>query len=405
MRFHRRNIPPQRPANWIHRAPEDGGPPAPVPVAVVPQPADARRQWALRGIFCIGLVFLLKMAQPLLVPVAIAVIMTFVFATPVRWLRRRGIPETLGAALLVSAFVATTVLLASMLVAPAVEWWERAPTTVVQLTKQIDRLRSTVPLLAPPPRVSSRSQPPADPIKEKIASEGVTLTGVLIGRALSFSISALATIILLYFLLSSEHWMLSRTVEAIPRRRTRALVLSGIQHAQMEIGRFLAALGLINLGVGLCTGIAVAALGLPSPVLWGSVAAFFNFIPYIGPIIIFGLLALAGVLSLPTAEMALAPALAFFAIHAIESNFISPWFVGRKLSLSRVSIFLSVMFWGWLWGIAGAIIAVPVLIGLRNICKRNRQLRWAYVYLNVGQTAAPSLRSLLRVENRTEKGR
>ncbi|MGE5386869.1 MAG: AI-2E family transporter [Betaproteobacteria bacterium] len=368
------------------------------------RPPRRPAHWAVKGLFCIAAIFLLKAAQPLMAPVVIAVILTFVFATPVRWLRRRGIPEFIGAGILVSALLVVTVLFAAMLAAPAAQWWDRAPTTVSQLVAQFDRFRATIPLLAPPPKVSPRSQPPADPIKERIASEGVTLTGVVIGRSLSFSLSAVATVILLYFLLASEHWMLSRTVEAIPRRRTRAVVLAGVQHAQQEIGRFLAALGLINLGVGIFTGLAVAFVGLQSPILWGSVAAFLNFIPYIGPIMVFVLLLLAGLLTLQAADMMLAPAMAFLVIHAIESNFISPWFVGRKLSLSRVSIFLSVMFWGWLWGIAGAVIAVPVLIGLRNICKRNRQLRWLYVYLHVGQTTAPSLRSLLRITRRGGAG-
>ncbi len=368
------------------------------------RPPRRPAHWTVKGLFWIATIFLLKAAQPLMAPVVIAVILTFVFATPVRWLRRRGIPEFIGAGILVTSFLTVTILLGVMLAAPAAQWWDRAPTTVSQLMTQFDRFRATIPLIAPPPKASPRSQPPADPVKERIASEGVTLTGVVIGHSLSFSLSAVATVILLYFLLASEHWMLSRTVEAIPRRRTRAVVLSGVQHAQQEIGSFIAALGVINIGVGVFTGLAVAFIGLQSPILWGSVAAFLNFIPYIGPIIVFVLLLVAGMLTLQTPDMVLAPAMAFMVIHAIESNFISPWFVGRKLSLSRVSIFLSVMFWGWLWGIAGAIIAVPVLIALRNICKRNRQLRWLYVYLNVGYTPAPSLRSLLSVKRRGGAG-
>src|SRR5262249_53759554 len=131
------------------------------------------------------------------------------------------------------------------------------------------------------------------------------------------------------FLLASEHWMLSRTVEAIPRRRSRALLVAGVRSAERDIGRFVATLAVVNLGVAFATGLAVWALGLPNPVLWGAIAGTMNFIPYIGPVITGLLLALAGMLTFDIAGDMLAPALAWVLIHAIESNVVSPWFVGR----------------------------------------------------------------------------
>lgn len=368
-----------------------------------PAPAPWHANATGKSLLFIALVFVLRESQPLMVPVTSAVVLTFVLATPVRLMRQRGIPEFIGAGVLVTLLLASTTLLASTLMGPATQWWERAPTTLEQLVTQFDRLRSAVPMLAPPdppaPRSFSRAPPPADPIKERIASESVTLTGVVIGRILAFSLSAAAGVILLYFLLASEHWLLSRTVEALRRRRTRALVLAGVRSAQRDIGRFLAALSLINIGVGIASGLAMAWIGLPNPLLWGAVAGILNFIPYIGPMMVGGLLLLAGVLSFPEdATSMVSPALAFIIIHAIESNLISPWFVGRHLSLSRVSVFLSVMFWGWMWGISGALLAVPILIGVRSLCKRNRRLRWVCVYLDDSSTA-PSLRSLLIKES------
>ena len=363
--------------------------------------AAERRGWVGRGIFFVALVFLLKMAQALMVPVALAIVLTFVLATPVRVMRSRGIPEVYGALVLVLALIGVVGMLLSTVIGPATQWWERAPTTLDQLVVQFDRLRASIPILAPPepaPAVERQRPPPApsDPLKERIASESLALTGAVIGRIVSFSISAAAMVILLYFLLSSEHWMLARTVEAIPRRRARAQLLIGIRNAQREIGRFLGTLTLINTGVGIVTGLAMTAIGLPNPVLWGTVAAVLNFIPYIGPIIIAGMLLLAGVASFDSSGLILAPAGAWVVIHAIESNLVSPWLMGRRLALSRVSIFLSVMFWGWLWGIVGAMIAVPVLVGLRSACRYDRRLRWLGVYLQADTVVAPSLRSLLR---------
>lgn len=365
-------------------------------------PAAERRGWVGRSVLAVALIFLLKAAQALMVPVALAVVLTFVLATPVRRMRSRGIPEVYGALVLVLALIGVMGVIGSTVIGPATQWWERAPATLDQLVAQFDRLRAAIPGLAPPdaPSPAERLRPPAppaaDPIKERIASESLALTGAVLGRIVSFAVSTAAMVILLYFLLSSEHWLLARTVEAIPRRRARALLLLGVRSAQREIGRFLGTLTIINVGVAIVTGLAMAAIGLPNPVLWGTVAGVLNFIPYIGPIIIAGMLLLAGVASFDSAGLILAPAGAFMAIHAVESNLVSPWLMGRRLALSRVSIFLSVMFWGWMWGIVGAMIAVPVLVGLRSACRYNRRLRWLGVYMKAENEGSPSLPSLLR---------
>ncbi|HET7526342.1 MAG TPA: AI-2E family transporter, partial [Burkholderiaceae bacterium] len=314
---------------------------------------------ALRGLLVIATVLLLKEAAALLLPVATAIVLTFVFAPVVRALRRSGVPEALGAAIVVIVFLAATLAVTSTLIGPASQWWERAPSTVAQVMAQIDRLRASILRIGTPARpvIGKSAQANAananDPVKDRLANEGVTLTRVLIGKVLSFGISAVATVILLYFLLASEHWMLSRSVEAIPRRRSRALLVAGVRDAERDIGRFVATLALVNLGVAAATFVAMWLLGLPNPLLWGAVAGTMNFIPYIGPVITATLLALAGMLTFDSASDMLAPALAFVLIHAIESNLVSPWFVGRRLTLSPLAVFISVMFWGWLWGIAG----------------------------------------------------
>ena len=350
-------------------------------------------------LFALALVFALREAKAFVAPVVIAVVLTFVLAPAVRWLRRHGVPEVLGAALVVLALLGSTVPLAATLVQPAEQWWDKAPATFGDVAAKVDRLRGAIPGLAPPqPAQPRRAGPPAaaDPLKDRIASEGVVLTGRLVGGGIDAGVTFGATMILLYFLLASEHWMLSRCVEAIPRLRTRALVLGRVRAAQRAIGRYIQAVAYINAALALLTALALWLLGLPNPTLWGAVVLVLSFVPYLGPMAICGLLLLAGITTFDELPGMVAPMLAYLALHAVEANFVSPWFVGRQLALSPISVFLSVMFWGWLWGIPGALIAVPMLIALRSVCHRSQRLRLLCRFLDGDQRGMPTLPALLR---------
>jgi predicted PurR-regulated permease PerM len=291
------------------------------------------------------------------------------------------------------------VLLATRLAEPASEWVARAPTTVQQAIDGFERVRANVPILSPPPAAPARTRgaqpaPPADPVKEKLATESVALTGTVLKRVASIALSTAATVILLYFFLASERWLITRTVEAIPRRRARVAVIGGFRAAQRDIATFLGTQAMINVGVGLATGIAVGLIGLPNPTLWGTIAGVLGFIPYLGPLVTIVLLVLAGMLTFDAVPWMLAPVAAFGVINVIESNFVSPWIVGKRLEISPLVVFVSVMVCGWIWGIAGAFIAVPLLVAIRAAARRSRSLRLWCVYLDRGRDP-PSLRFLL----------
>ncbi|WKB54284.1 AI-2E family transporter [Eleftheria terrae] len=350
------------------RLPASPQPPAPPPPAGVPG-------WVGLALLAIAAIFLLKAAKTVALPVTVAVLFTFVLAPPVRGLQRRGIPPSLGAGMVLLALLGTLLLFGSTLITPAAAWWERAPSNLQQLMDAFDRLRAALPgraLVATPDSAA---------LREQLRSEGMALTRVLVSETGYFTISAAATTILLYFMLVSEQWLVTCTLQALPQRRTRLLVLSGLAEAQRDIGRFLTTLTLLNIGLGVATGLALHALGLPNPVMWGALAAALHFVFYIGPVITTLLLLLAGISSFSTASQMLAPALAFLVLNAIESNFLGPWLMGRRLRLNPVFVFLSVMVWGWMWGMAGALIAVPLLLGLRSACRRVRRLRLLGLYI------------------------
>ncbi|MEO7057304.1 MAG: AI-2E family transporter, partial [Caldimonas sp.] len=142
--------------------------------------------------------------------------------------------------------------------------------------------------------------------------------------------------------------------------------------------------------LGIATGIALWLVGLPNPVLWATTTAVLSFIPYLGPLLVTFLLLLAGSVTFGAGLAMLAPPAAFLVLHGIEANFLSPMIMGHRLRLRPVFVFVSVMLWGWLWGIAGAFLAVPLLLGLRALCKRVPRLRVVCGFLEGSDSAAPS---------------
>jgi predicted PurR-regulated permease PerM len=371
-----------------------------------------RASLTLKLLATITFILLLKLANEVLLPIIIAIILTFLLAPLVRGLRQRGIDDALGAAIVVFGLLGVVMVLATRLAEPASAWVARAPSTLQQASDAFERVRESMPFLsppppAPPPPTRSRAPapeppPPADPVKDKLATESVALTGALLLRLGGIAITTAATIILLYFFLASERWLISRTVEAIPKRRARVLVIGGFRAAQRDIARFLGTQAIVNVGVGLATGIAVGLIGLPNPTLWGTIAGVLGFIPYLGPLVTIVLLVLAGTLTFDTVYWMLAPVAAFGIINMIESNFVSPWFVGKRLEMSPLVVFLSVMICGWIWGIAGAFIAVPLLVAIRAAARRSRSLRLWCVYLDRGREP-PSMRILLGLRRRRRK--
>jgi predicted PurR-regulated permease PerM len=370
-----------------------------VPVITSAQAVDKKAvaAWpaSMRWLLGLAVLFLLREAQAVLMPVAVALTLMMVLTAPVQQLRRVGIPQAWGAGLVVALILLVVGLLGLGLAGPATQWLERAPATLKQWLDTLDHWRQ---LMSPrgihhvSPDVA---QAQADALKDKLTSEGLILTRVVVGQFIHVALSASATVILLYFLLVSQPWLLSRTIEAVEPSRSRLLLLSGIRQAQREIGLYLGTMLFINIGLGTFTGMVLALIGMPNPVLWGTMVAALTFIPYLGPALLTGLLLMGGSMTYGTGLGMLAPPLIFLCGHAIEASLLSPWIQGRRLRLSPLVVFLSVMLWGWIWGLGGTLVAVPILLCLRAFCRRRQGLRHICLYLEGGSSHVPSLRDLL----------
>jgi predicted PurR-regulated permease PerM len=222
----------------------------------------------------------------------------------------------------------------------------------------------------------------ARPAPGAARDRGLDLHPLAIGNTLSFAVSAAATVILLYFLLASERWLVERSAAAIREPRTRALVLAGVRQAQRDIGLFISTMVLINVVLGIATGLALWAIGLPNPVLWGVTTAVLACIPYLGPLLIAVLLLLAGSVTFGTGVEMLGPPAAFLLLHGLEANFISPLIMGHRLRLRpgvRVPVGDGL---GLALGRGGCLHRrASAARAARAVCKRSRRLRLVCVYL------------------------
>jgi predicted PurR-regulated permease PerM len=137
---------------------------------------------------------------------------------------------------------------------------------------------------------------------------------------------------------------------------------------QTAMARYLFTITCINVGLGVATGVMLHLVGMPNPILWGVMVALFNYIPYIGPAISGSVLTVVAFITFDDMGDILMVPLLYFVLETIEGQFITPYLTGRSLTLNPVMVFLSMLLWGWIWGVIGALMAVPILITVKIFC-------------------------------------
>jgi predicted PurR-regulated permease PerM len=183
------------------------------------------------------------------------------------------------------------------------------------------------------------------------------------------------TIIILYFMLASGDRMLRAVIEILPRFKDKRQAVEIASEIQASIGKYLATVLIMNALVGALVGIASALCGLSNPALWGALAFLLNFIPIIGPLMGVAVLFVAGVVALAWPFPALAPALLYVLIHAVEGEVVTPQLLARRFELNPVLVIVSLLFWDALWGLPGALLAVPLLAILKIFADRIEPLK------------------------------
>ncbi|MEZ5740628.1 MAG: AI-2E family transporter [Burkholderiaceae bacterium] len=180
-----------------------------------------------------------------------------------------------------------------------------------------------------------------------------------------------ATLVLLFFLLASGSFFHLRLVELFDRLGDKKRALSVLLGAESDVSRYILSISAINLALGAAVAGALALAGLPDPVSWGLMATLLNFIPYVGGLIGIVMVAAASVLEFYTVEQMLVGPGAYLLLTLLEGQFVTPMVLGRRFDVNPAVILVAVAFWGWIWGIVGAIVAVPLLVAVKVICTQS----------------------------------
>jgi len=148
--------------------------------------------------------------------------------------------------------------------------------------------------------------------------------------------------------------------------KKRAVEIS--HEIQENISKYLFSVSLISIGLGAVVGAGLYLMGVPNAAMWGMLVAVLNFVPYFGPVAGITLLATVGLLTFDTLWTAFLPPAWYLLLHLLEANVITPLLLGRRFTLNPVVIFVSLIFWTWLWGVPGALLSVPILVSVKVIC-------------------------------------
>jgi predicted PurR-regulated permease PerM len=335
----------------------------------------------LTGVFVLALIAFFYFAKAFLMPVILALLLSFVLRPAVNAFCRWGVPRGLGAAIVLVLFIGLISTALYRLNTPATDWLSKAPESLRRLESKGREFANRVDAFVRHVRGIEGNRPEqVEPNGTKAEStrlawaEKLVSVGAILGFTAGFLAGSLETLVLLYFLLASGDLFLQKLVRLLPKMHEKREAVEIAREVEHNISGFLFTITIINCCVGLVVALVMLLLGMPNPVLWGVVAGLLNFIPYIGPLTVVLVLVLAGFLTFESTFGALLPAMIYLGIHGMESNFLTPMVLGRRLTLSPVIIFGSLMFWTWLWGMPGALLAIPLLMTFKIFCDHLKPL-------------------------------
>lgn len=364
---------------------------------------------SLVGSFVILLIGAIYFGKDILLPIALAFMLTLTLSPVVRFLARYRIPEAISALAIVLAVVGGSGVGIYYLSGPVSGWIDGAPQTGRQIRDKIESMRAPVDAAVSASKQVEDMASAADPSVQKVVVQQPGLLARAAGGAMSIATTASITIVLLFFLLASGRLFYEKLVRILPTMTEKKRAIRVVYAVEEEVSTYLLTITAINAGLGVVISSVMWFLDMPNPLLWGVMAAALNFIPYVGALVGVAIIAIVALVSFDTPGVALLPPGLYFLCTTIEGQFITPALLGKRLEMNTVAVFLAVAVWGWLWGVVGALMAVPFLVSVRVFCDHFEGLSSLGEFLSgrppeeVEVAAAPELvQTAVAVETRVE---
>lgn len=339
---------------------------------------------AVIGLFVIALFYTLYFAAPVLIPITVAILLSMLLSPAVEWLERLALPRGLASGIIVIAALAFIVGSVVTLAGPAQEWVTRLPSGFSKIEERLKLIKKPIADIQKATEqienVTELDKPSQR--RQVVELRRPSFAGELLSGTQRAATVVGIVIILLYFLLATGDLFLRKLVALMQSDEHKSRTIDIARSVKKDISFYLVSLTVTNVGYGLLVTGAGWALGLENPLLWGAVTAILSFAPYVGPVVILGLLTMASLISLGSLTAALSLPAIYLCVLLLVQNLISPYIWGRRLSLNPVAIFISIILFGWMWGVAGALLAVPLLASFKVVAERIAALRPAAEFIS-----------------------
>jgi predicted PurR-regulated permease PerM len=341
----------------------------------MPLPASPQT-FFLGSLLALAVLAAVYVASSIILPVVLAFVLQLILQPAVRILERVRLPRAVGALLAILLVIGALVGFVAALSLPAATWAEKLPEGIPRLEAHMVVLKRPIEALQ---KVIQQAEHVADAPGKKDSAVSVRrdlgLTSILFAGTRAVLDGLFTTVLVLYFLLVSGEIFLRRIVEVLPNFSDKRQAVDISQQIEADISAYLVTITAMNAAVGVATAAAMYLCGLGDPLLWGAIAFLLNYVPILGPLFGTVIFLLAGMLSFDSLWSALLPPALYFGIHLAEGETLTPMLLARRFTLNPVLVILSLVFWFWMWGVPGAILAVPMLAILKIISDRVRPLK------------------------------
>src|SRR5215471_9223193 len=342
-------------------------------LAAVLEPFNIRSV-TLTGLFILAVFFTLKVASSFFIPVVLAILLNFVFASTIRTLARVRIPPPLGAFIVLGCLIGGVAFGIYQLAGPARDWMAKLPETAQQIERKFSNLKKSVREVTKAGQEVDRLTNLNNEKTQKVEVRKPSFGETLLAPTQDFIVGTCTVLILLFFLLASGDLFLRKLVTVLPRFEDKKMAVEISRQIEHDISTYLFSICLINAVFGTAIGVAMYFLGLPNPLLWGVMAGLLHFIPVLGAMIGISIVTLVAALTLDTVGSILLVPATYLTLNLLEEYVCVPLVIGRRLMLNPVVLFIWLIFWGWLWSVPGALMAVPLLAIVKIVCDHVKPL-------------------------------